>query len=110
MPSRSLQRRQLSRSKIELFTECPRCLYLDVARGIGRPGGPPFTLNNAVDALMKAEFDRYRAAGTPHPLFADRRSRCRAVPPCGARPLADEFHRRALDGRGDGLDALRCGG
>ena len=70
MPSRSLQRRQLSRSKIELFIQCPRCLYLDVARGIGRPSGPPFTLNNAVDALMKAEFDRYRAAGTPHPLFA----------------------------------------
>ena len=70
MPSRSLQRRQLSRSKIELFTECPRCLYLDVARGIPRPSGPPFTLNNAVDSLMKAEFDRYRAAGEPHPLFA----------------------------------------
>lgn len=70
MASRSLQRRQLSRSKIDLFIECPRCLYLDVARGIPRPGGPPFTLNNAVDALMKAEFDRYRAAGEPHPLFA----------------------------------------
>lgn len=70
MPSRSLQRRQLSRSKIELFIECPRCLYLDVARGTPRPGGPPFTLNNAVDALMKAEFDRFRAAGEPHPLFA----------------------------------------
>jgi hypothetical protein len=70
MPSRSLQRRQLSRSKIELFIECPRCLYLDVARGTPRPAGPPFTLNNAVDALMKAEFDGYRAAGTPHPLFA----------------------------------------
>ena len=28
MPSRSLQRRQLSRSKIDLFVECPRCLYL----------------------------------------------------------------------------------
>jgi hypothetical protein len=70
MPSRSLQRRQLSRSKIELFIGCPRCLYLDVARGIPRPSGPPFTLNNAVDALMKAEFDRYRAAGEPHPLFA----------------------------------------
>jgi hypothetical protein len=69
MPSRSLQRKQLSRSKIDLFIECPRCLYLDVARGIRRPSGPPFTLNNAVDALMKAEFDRYRAAGTPHPLF-----------------------------------------
>ncbi len=70
MASRSLQRKQLSRSKIELFTECPRCFYLDVARGIPRPSGPPFTLNNAVDALMKAEFDRYRAAGEPHPLFA----------------------------------------
>lgn len=70
MPSRSFQRRQLSRSKIELFIDCPRCLYLDVARGIPRPSGPPFTLNNAVDALMKTEFDRYRAAGMPHPLFA----------------------------------------
>jgi PD-(D/E)XK nuclease superfamily protein len=70
MPSRSLQRRQLSRSKIELFANCPRCLWLDVAQGIPRPSGPPFTLNNAVDALMKAEFDRYRAAGEPHPLFA----------------------------------------
>jgi hypothetical protein len=70
MPSRSLQRRQLSRSKIDLYIECPRCLYLDVARGIARPSGPPFTLNNAVDALMKAEFDRYRAAGKPHPIFA----------------------------------------
>ena len=70
MTSRSLQRRQLSRSKIDLFVECPRCLYLDVARGIPRPSGPPFTLNNAVDSLMKAEFDRYRASGEPHPLFA----------------------------------------
>ena len=70
MASRSLQRKQLSRTKIELYTDCPRCFYLDVARGIPRPSGPPFTLNNAVDALMKAEFDRYRAAGEPHPLFA----------------------------------------
>src|SRR6185503_10903390 len=70
MASRSLQRRQLSRSKIELFIGCPRCLWLDVARGIPRPSGPPFTLNNAVDALMKTEFDRYREAGEPHPLFA----------------------------------------
>jgi len=69
MTSRSLQRRQLSRSKIDLFVECPRCLYLDVARGVRRPSGPPFTLNNAVDALMKAEFDTYRAAAKPHPLF-----------------------------------------
>lgn len=71
MTSRSQQRRQLSRTKVDLFIECPRCLYLDVARGIRRPSGPPFTLNNAVDALLKAEFDRYRAAREPHPLFAD---------------------------------------
>ena len=71
MTSRSQQRRQLSRSKIDLFVECPRCLYLDVARGIRRPSGPPFTLNNAVDTLLKAEFDRYRAAGEPHPLFGE---------------------------------------
>ena len=69
MTSRSLQRRQLSRSKIDLFCECPRCLYLDVALGVRRPSGPPFTLNNAVDALMKAEFDTYRANRQPHPLF-----------------------------------------
>ncbi len=67
--SRSKQRRQLSRSKIDLFVECPRCFHLDVARAIPRPSGPPFTLNNAVDSLLKAEFDRYRASGTPHPLF-----------------------------------------
>ncbi len=70
MASRSLQRRQLSRSKIELFIDCPRCFWLDVARGIPRPSGPPFTLNNAVDALMKAELDLFREAREPHPLFA----------------------------------------
>jgi hypothetical protein len=71
MSSRSLQRRQLSRSKIDLFVECPRCLYLDVALGIHRPSSPPYTLNNAVDALLKVEFDRYRACREPHPLFEE---------------------------------------
>ena len=93
--------------KIELFTECPRCLYLDVARGIPRPSGPPFTLNNAVDALMKSEFDRYRAAGEPHPLFAT--AGIDAVPfrHADARPLAAQLHRRALERRRDRLDAVR---
>jgi hypothetical protein len=70
MTSRSLQKRQLSRTKIALFLECPRCFYADVALGIPRVSGPPFTLNNAVDRLLKTEFDAHRAAGTPHPLFA----------------------------------------
>lgn len=60
---------KLSRSKIELFTECPRCFYLDRRLGIGRPPGFPFTLNSAVDTLLKKEFDIHRAKGEPHPLM-----------------------------------------
>ncbi len=59
---------KISRSKIDLFVECPRCFYIDRRLGTGRPPGFPFNLNNAVDALLKAEFDRHRAAGTAHPL------------------------------------------
>ncbi len=60
---------RLSRSKLELFLECPRCFYLDNKLGTGRPRGPAFTLNIAVDALFKKEFDAHRAAGTTHPLM-----------------------------------------
>lgn len=60
---------RLSRSKIDLFIECPRCFYLDNRLGTGRPRGPAFTLNVAVDALLKKEFDVLRAAGKPHPLM-----------------------------------------
>ena len=60
---------KLSRSGIDLFVECPRCFYLDRRLGVGRPSGPAFTLNIAVDTLLKAEFDARRAAGEPHPLM-----------------------------------------
>ncbi len=70
MTSRSLSQRQLSRSKLSLFLECPRCFYEEVVRGIGRVPSFPLSLNNAVDHLLKAEFDVHRAAGTSHPLFA----------------------------------------
>ncbi|MFO1392240.1 MAG: PD-(D/E)XK nuclease family protein [Steroidobacteraceae bacterium] len=66
----SFDRRQLSRSKLDLFLECPRCFYEDLVRRNGRPGGPPFTLNIAVDELFKREFDAHRARQEPHPLFA----------------------------------------
>jgi CRISPR/Cas system-associated exonuclease Cas4 (RecB family) len=36
---------------------------------VGRPASFPLTLNNAVDFLMKKEFDLHRAAGTAHPLM-----------------------------------------
>jgi CRISPR/Cas system-associated exonuclease Cas4 (RecB family) len=60
---------RLSRSKIDLFMECPRCFYLDNKLGTGRPRGPAFTLNVAVDTLLKKEFDVHRKAGTKHPLM-----------------------------------------
>ena len=60
---------RLSRSKIDLFVECPRCFYLDNKLGTARPRGPAFTLNVAVDALLKKEFDIHRIAGSRHPLL-----------------------------------------
>ncbi|OGY64605.1 MAG: hypothetical protein A3I89_01630 [Candidatus Harrisonbacteria bacterium RIFCSPLOWO2_02_FULL_41_11] len=60
---------RLSRSKIDLFLECPRCFYLDRRLGVGRPPGFPFSLNTAVDKLLKKEFDIHRAKGTRHPLM-----------------------------------------
>lgn len=60
---------RLSRSKIDLFVECPRCFYIDNKLGTGRPPGYPFALNSAVDALLKKEFDIHRANGSAHPLM-----------------------------------------
>lgn len=60
---------RVSRSKIDLFAECPRCAFLDLRFGVKRPSGPSFTLNNAIDELLKREFDVLRAKGEPHPLM-----------------------------------------
>jgi len=65
----SSQAFSLSRSKLELFTECPRCFYLDRRLGVKRPDMPAFTLNNAVDSLLKAEFEVYRIKAETHPLM-----------------------------------------
>ena len=60
---------KVSRSKVELFIDCPRCFYVDRRLGVGRPPGFPFNLNSAVDELLKREFDQYRSQGEPHPLI-----------------------------------------
>lgn len=60
---------RVSRSKIDLFIECPRCFYLDRRCGVPRTSGFPFTLNSAVDFLLKKEFDIHRAENTQHPLM-----------------------------------------
>lgn len=62
---------KLSRSKIDLFIECPRCFYLDNKLGTKRPSIPSFNLNIAVDTLFKNEFDAYRAQQEPHPLMTE---------------------------------------
>jgi len=59
---------KISRSKIDMFLDCPRCFYLEARHGLKRPSTPPFTLNVAVDTLLKQEFDAHRAKGRKHPL------------------------------------------
>ena len=59
----------LSRSRLENFLKCPHCFYLDRRLGVDQPPGFPFTLNSAVDALLKKEFDIHRAESTRHPLM-----------------------------------------
>ena len=85
---------RLSRSKLDLFLNCPRCFYLDRRLGIGQPPGFPFNLNNAVDTLLKKEFDQYRERGIPHPLMT--KNKVEAVP----------FRHAKLD---EWRDALRGG-
>lgn len=60
---------KLSRSKLDLFMQCPRCFYLDNKLGVARPPGFPFNLNSAVDKLLKKEFDIFREKGEIHPLI-----------------------------------------
>ncbi|MEK7152077.1 MAG: PD-(D/E)XK nuclease family protein [Patescibacteria group bacterium] len=62
---------RLSRSKIDRFLECPRCFYLDRRLGVDRPPGFPFSLNSAVDKLLKKEFDMHRVKKTAHPLMTE---------------------------------------
>jgi len=60
---------KISRSKLEMFMNCPRCFYMDRRLGVGQPPGYPFNLNSAVDKLLKKEFDIHRAEQTTHPLM-----------------------------------------
>jgi hypothetical protein len=60
---------RISRSKVDLFVDCPLCFYLDLRLGVGRPPGFPLTLNVAVDELLKKEFDVHRANGSRHPFM-----------------------------------------
>lgn len=78
---------KLSRSKLESFIRCPRCFYLDRRHGVIPPPGPPFSLNSAVDFLLKKEFDQHRRKKTPHPLMEE--YGIKAIP--FAHPRLDEW-------------------
>ena len=68
----------LSRSRIDNFIECARCFYLTNRIGIARPPSFPFNLNNAVDELLKNEFDIYREKEEPHPIMVE--NKLKALP------------------------------
>lgn len=100
---------RLSRSKIDNFIKCPRCFYLDRRLGIAQPPGFPFSLNSAVDKLLKKEFDIHRANGTPHPLM--KHYGIDAIPL--AHEKIDEWRdsmRRGITLPIDGTNVRICGG
>jgi len=43
---------------------------MDQRLGVAQPPGYPFSLNSAVDGLLKKEFDVHRANGTAHPMMS----------------------------------------
>ena len=62
----------ISRSKVDSFIKCARCFYLDRRLGIGQPDIiPRFSLNLAVDELLKTEFDIYRKQQIAYPKFKE---------------------------------------
>ena len=60
---------KISRSKFSSFLDCKRCFYLDRVKGLKDPGMPGWSLNIAVDELLKKEFDLLREQRKPHPIF-----------------------------------------
>lgn len=73
MPKRTidLTSLQLSRAQLQLFMDCPRCFWLQNRHGVKQPKGYPLALNIAMDQLLKAEFDGFRAAGTLPPILLE---------------------------------------
>ena len=69
---------RLSRTKFSDYLTCKRCFYLEQVKGLKNLDTIPFTLNNAVDALVKKEFAFHRNNQTPHPLMI--KNKINAVP------------------------------
>src|SRR5215207_4592168 len=59
----------ISRSKLELFIHCPRCFYLDRRIGLTIPDNSSYSINQAIDRILKREFDHYRLLVLKHPIM-----------------------------------------
>lgn len=62
---------RLSRSQIEAFLSCPTCFWKSHRKGIKPVPSPAFSLNSAVDALVKNEFDLYRKKKETPDIFKE---------------------------------------
>ena len=69
----STKKFRISRSKVDDFVNCQRCFWLDRVKGVDRIRTPAFTINIAVDRLLKNEFDYYREKKERHPLFIEKK-------------------------------------
>lgn len=63
---------KLSPSSLSLFSECPRCFWLDKIKGIKRPATVFPSLPGGMDNLIKKYFDQYRKEGELPPELKDR--------------------------------------
>lgn len=54
---------KVSPSTLNLLEDCPRCFWLQVVKGVKRPGGPFPSLPSGIDGVLKRHFDSYRKQG-----------------------------------------------
>ena len=59
---------KISRSRLENLYKCKLCGYLEIKHDI-KPPSIPFTLNIAVDGLIKRDFDKFRKTGAVPPVL-----------------------------------------
>lgn len=85
---------KLSRSKLKDFLNCQRCFFIDRKKGTGHVPGYPFSLNSAVDALLKKEFDEYRQNQEAHPYCID--NNINAIP--FQHPLLESWRNSLYEG------------
>jgi len=93
---------KISRSKIELFLDCPRCFWLEINKGIKRPPSFPYTINSAIDGLLKKEFDVHREDGTAHYLIKKYNIdaipyKCKEINTWRANFTGIQFHHKPTD-------------